>query len=331
MTMTNGLARGVFALGLLSLASAACAAQDAAEQESSSGSDWRLVWSDEFDGDAIDPARWTLEQDCWGGGNAERQCYTAFEQNARIEDGHLVIEARLGEAQGPALPAHMRANATEEERRATNTQPFTSARLNTREKGDWTYGRIEVRARLPEGQGTWPAIWMLPTDEYYGGWAASGEIDILEAVNLGEPCRECRGDVENRIFGTLHYGGEWPQNTYQNRETTLPASADGEQDFHVFAVEWTEGRIEWFLDGESYGYLTQRRWRSASEAARGRPYAPFDQRFHLILNLAVGGHLAEGRNVGGVRVEAFPQQFLIDWVRVYDCPQDLETAQACAN
>lgn len=328
MTMTNGLARGLVALGLLALSSPVVSAQEA---PGPADSPWRLVWADEFDGDSIDPERWNLEQDCWGGGNAERQCYTAFEENARIEDGKLVIEARLGEARGPALPAHLRAGASAEERQATTAQPFTSARLNTRDKGDWRYGRIEVRAQLPVGQGSWPAIWMLPTDEVYGGWAASGEIDILEAVNLGEPCRECRGDVENRVFGTLHYGGEWPENTYQNRETTLPPSENGEQDFHVFAVEWSEGRIEWFLDGESYGYLTQRRWRSSSEAARGRPFAPFDQRFHLILNLAVGGHLAEGRNVGGVRVEAFPQQFIVDWVRVYDCPQDLETAQACVN
>ncbi len=328
MTMTNGLARGLVALGLLALSSAVVSAQEA---PGPADSPWRLVWADEFDGDSIDPERWNLEQDCWGGGNAERQCYTAFEENARIENGKLVIEARLGEARGPALPAHLRAGASAEERQATTAQPFTSARLNTRDKGDWRYGRIEVRAQLPEGQGSWPAIWMLPTDEVYGGWAASGENDILEAVNLGEPCRECRGDVENRVFGTLHYGGEWPENTYQNRETTLPPSENGEQDFHVFAVEWSEGRIEWFLDGESYGYLTQRRWRSSSEAARGRPFAPFDQRFHLILNLAVGGHLAEGRNVGGVRVEAFPQQFIVDWVRVYDCPQDLETAQACVN
>jgi beta-glucanase (GH16 family) len=271
MTMTNGLARGLVALGLLALSSPVVSAQEA---PGPADSPWRLVWADEFDGDSIDPERWNLEQDCWGGGNAERQCYTAFEENARIEDGKLVIEARLGEARGPALPAHLRAGASAEERQATTAQPFTSARLNTRDKGDWRYGRIEVRAQLPEGQGSWPAIWMLPTDEVYGGWAASGEIDILEAVNLGEPCRECRGDVENRVFGTLHYGGEWPENTYQNRETTLPPSENGEQDFHVFAVEWSEGRIEWFLDGESYGYLTQRRWRSSSEAARGRPFAP---------------------------------------------------------
>lgn len=317
------------ALASVLLSSPALAACN--EASPAPGGGWRLAWSDEFDGDAINPEHWSHEVDCWGGGNEERQCYTDFPQNSRIEEGCLIIEARLGEATGPALPAHMRETGGEAERTATNTLPFTSARLSTRGKADWTYGRIEVRARLPEGQGTWPAIWMLPTEETYGAWAASGEIDIIEAVNLGEPCRECRGDVENRIFGTLHYGGVWPQNTYQNRETVLPAAASGGQDFHVFAVEWTEGRVEWFLDGESFGALTQRRWRSVSREARGRPAAPFDQPFHLILNLAVGGHLAESRTAGGVRVEAFPQRLLVDWVRVYDCPADPERATACTN
>jgi beta-glucanase (GH16 family) len=292
---------------------------------------WRLVWADEFNGPTIDLTRWTHEIDCWGGGNEERQCYTNFEQNSRIEDGHLIIQAHLGEAEGPALPAMMRANASEDEAAATTTLPFTSARLTSRDQGDWRYGRIEVRARLPEGQGTWPAIWMLPTDEVYGGWALSGEIDIVETVNLGERCRECRGRRENRMFGTLHFGDSWPQNTYQNRETTLPFGEDGEQIFHVFAIEWTEGKIEWFLDGESYGSLNQRNWRTDSPLADGNPNAPFDQRFHLILNLAVGGHLAESRTMGGVRVEAFPQSMEVDWVRVYECPADLDTARACAD
>jgi beta-glucanase (GH16 family) len=317
------------------LAGFAAASAASAVQAEAGGAEpaWRLVWSDEFDGETLDEALWNREVDCWGGGNEERQCYTAREENARLENGLLIIEARLEEATGPALPANQRATASPEEAAATATQPFTSARLTTRDKGDWRYGRIEVRARLPEGQGTWPAIWMLPTDEVYGSWAASGEIDILEAVNLGEECRECRGGIENRMFGTLHFGGEWPQNRYQNVNTTLPTGDNGEQIFHTFAIEWTEGRVEWFLNGESYGYLTQRRWRTESdaEAARGNPYAPFDERFHLILNLAIGGHLAESRTVGGVRPTGYPKQFEIDWVRVYDCPADPETAEACRH
>ena len=299
------------------------------EAAGSDGTAWRLVWSDEFDGEAIDPTKWAHEVDCWGGGNAERQCYTAFPQNSRVEEGCLLIEAHLEEMTGPALPERFLTNATEEERNATNTLPFTSARLVTRDLADWRYGRIEVRARLPEGQGTWPAIWMLPSDEVYGGWAASGEIDIMEAVNLGEPCDECEGGIENRMFGTLHFGDLWPRNTYKNRETTLP-STDGEgQDFHVFAAEWSEGRIEWFLDGVSYGYLTEEDWHSATEAGQASTYAPFDQDFYLILNLAIGGHLPEDRNTGGVDYEGYPRSMDVDWVRVFDCPVDPERAVAC--
>lgn len=295
------------------------------------GSGWRLVWSDEFDGADIDPELWTREVDCWGGGNEERQCYTASDRNARVEDGCLVIEAHLEETSGPAWPARLMDELTPEQQIATRTQPFSSARLNTQGNGDWRYGRIEVRARLPEGQGTWPAIWMLPSDNVYGGWALSGEIDILEAVNLGAPCEDCDGPVENRMFGTLHFGGAWPHNRHENRRTTLPTGPAGEQVFHVFAVEWTEGRVEWFLDGESYGSLTPENWTTDSPLAAGNPNAPFDQRFYLILNLAIGGHLAESHTAGGVDYEGYPRQFQVDWVRVYDCPEDTETARACVN
>lgn len=308
------------------------AAATAAAPETLPGG-WQLVWSDEFDGEALDDSKWNRIVDCWGGGNEERQCYTARDENARVEDGHLIIEARLEEATGPAWPPHMRETMPEDQRNELKTQPFTSGRITTENKGDWTYGRIEVRALLPEGQGTWPAIWMLPTDEIYGEWALSGEIDILEAVNLGAECRECRGGVENRMFGTLHFGGAWPENRYENRNTTLPTGPEGEQVWHDFAIEWSEGRIEWFLNGESYGYLTPRRWRTTSDVpeARGNRNAPFDQRFYLILNLAIGGHLAESRTAGGVDPMGYPKQLLIDHVRVYNCPADLETARACVS
>ncbi len=291
---------------------------------------WQLVWSDEFDGDSLDDTRWTREVDCWGGGNEEQQCYTDRAKNARVEDGRLIIEAHLEEMTGPALPPRLQ--QTEADRTNTNTLPYTSGRVNTAGKGDWTYGRLEVRARLPEGQGTWPAIWMLPTDEIYGGWALSGEIDILEAVNLGARCEECENGIENRMFGTLHFGGAWPQNQYENRRTTLPTGPDGAQVWHTFATEWSEGRVEWFLDDVSYGYLTPEHWNTQSEVAQaqGNPNAPFDQRFHLILNLAIGGHLAESHTEGGIDPTGYPKQFEIDFVRVYQCPGD-PTAVSCRH
>ena len=121
-------------------------------------SDWQLVWSDEFDGTDIDSSKWTHEVNCDGGGNDEKQCYTANSENSFVQDGKLNIVA---------LP---------EQRQAL---PYSSARLISKNKGDWSYGRFEIRAKAPRGQGSWPAIWMLPTDDIYGGWPHSGEIDIF--------------------------------------------------------------------------------------------------------------------------------------------------------
>lgn len=332
MRVKNGLYSASLAAAALCLISADAYASCTLDADvSAMPSGWRLAWSDEFNADELDASKWNRETDCWGGGNDERQCYTDSPRNSRLEDGCLVIEAHLEESTGPAWPARLHEGLTEEQRAEIRTQPVTSARLNTQGKADWRYGRIEVRARLPEGQGSWPAFWMLPSDEYYGGWALSGEIDILETVNLGEPCPTCPGGNENHVLGTLHFGGAWPHNTYRNREAYLPVTERGNQQFHVFAAEWTEGRVEWFLDGESYGFLTEADWHSDSERADGRPFAPFDQEFYLILNLAIGGHLAESRNLGGVDYEALPRSILIDWVRVFDCPADIETAISCRS
>ena len=147
-------------------------------------SDWQLVWSDEFDGSSIDANKWTHEVNCSGGGNNEEQCYTNDAANSFIADGMLNIVA---------LPAPEGAE-----------KPYTSARLNTKDNQSWTYGRFEMRAKLPAGQGAWPAFWMLPTDEVYGGWPRSGEIDIIEAVNLKAGTNE--GGSEANVYGTLHYG-----------------------------------------------------------------------------------------------------------------------------
>ena len=187
---------------------------------------WELVWSDEFDGTGIDRSKWNFDVDCWGGGNDERQCYTDRTENARVADGRLIITARKEDYTGPAWPPHMRNGDRDPDAQAT--KPYTSARLVTRGNAAWTYGRIEVRARLPQGQGTWPAIWMLPEDQDYGTWAASGEIDILEAVNLGIPCAECPSGREDTILGTLHFGGQWPDNAYSSTETHAPSAPNCE-------------------------------------------------------------------------------------------------------
>lgn len=272
---------------------------------------WVMVWSDEFEGPAIDGARWGFDVDCWGGGNDERQCYTR--RNAAIEDGRLVITARRERTTGPALPENQRRHAAMPDAEATRA--FSSARLTTRGKAAWRYGRVEVRARLPQGQGTWPAIWMLPEKDIYGSWAASGEIDILEAVNLGVPCAKCPGGRENTILGTLHFGGRWPDNRHSGEEVPFPPVLDG--GFHTYAVEWFPDRIVWLVDGTPYAERKAAAWSTVGSKAPG---APFDQPFHLILNLAVGGKLPEGRGLGGVDASGYPKRLEVDWVRVWQKP-----------
>ncbi|WP_448548478.1 family 16 glycosylhydrolase [Thalassotalea fusca] len=294
-------------------------------------SDWQLVWSDEFDGGAIDAQKWTHEVNCSGGGNNEKQCYTDSAENAYVADGTLHIVA---------LPAPNDA-----------ALPYTSARLNTRYKADFKYGRFEVRAKLPSGQGSWPAFWMLPTDEFYGGWPKSGEIDVLEAVNLKTTDND--GNVESRVYGTLHYGKDWPDNVHSGKSYTLPEGANPADEFHTYAIEWQEGEIRWYVD--DYLYQTQRRstvrYNSKGEAVglahRGwfAEYfdqgsgeltthwdnAPYDQEFHLLLNLAVGGDWPENVNNLGVDASAFTngQHFEIDYVRVYQCQSNPETGKGC--
>lgn len=280
--------------------------------------DWQLVWSDEFSAPAINKAKWSFDVDCWGGGNAERQCYTAKSTNARISKGQLVITARRERITGPALPASQRANPAEPG--ALVTRDYSSARLTTRGKASWRYGRIEVRASLPQGQGTWPAIWMLPEKDMYGTWAASGEIDILEAVNLGVPCAACAGGREDTILGTLHFGKPWPGNTHSGTEVHHPPVLKG---FHTYAIEWQPDRITWAVDGKTYAVRQRSQWWTSGSATPG---APFDQPFHLILNLAFGGGLPESRGLKGVSNTNFPKRFLIDWVRVWQKP--VKTASA---
>lgn len=291
----------------------------AAQQPAEDG--WRLAWSDEFDGAAIDRGKWDFDVDCWGGGNNERQCYTDKQRNAAIVDGKLVITARREKATGPAFPLAQRGDPAKA--KAEVSRGFTSARLVTRGKAAWTYGKIEVRAKLPQGQGTWPAIWMLPEDNHYGTWAASGEIDILEAVNLGVRCDTCAGGIENRILGTLHFGGQWPDNRHKGDETALPGPLDG---FHIFGIVWEKGKIVWTVDGKPYAMRIASEWSSSGSSD---PAAPFDRPFHLILNLAVGGGLAEDRGLKGVDESGYPKKMEIDWVRVWQC--DGDAGSGCGN
>lgn len=278
-----------------------------------------MVWNDEFSTNEVDLTKWSYEKNCYGGGNAEAQCYVEDPDNVWVDGDILHLKAIRENATGPAT--HDDAD-NYDPNDTSGSGTYTSGRLRSALKGDWKYGRFEVRAKLPYGQGTWPAIWMLPTDWVFGGWASSGEIDIMEAVNL-------KVGGENRIHGTLHFGDNWPNNTYSGTEYVLPGEGDPADDFHEYAVEWEEGEIRWYVDGDHFATQTSAGWYSA--AALAEPDAPFNQRFHLLLNLAVGGNWAGQVNDTGIDESVFPQEMQIDYVRVYQCTKDMETGKGCAS
>jgi beta-glucanase (GH16 family) len=251
-----------------------------------------LVWSDEFDYTGLPAAtKWTCEVGGGGWGNNELQYYTLNDShNARVEDGILIIEA-LKESMGG--------------------REYTSARLISDGKGDWLYGRFEIRARVPGGKGMWPAIWMLPSDWIYGNWPASGEIDIMEHVGY-EP---------SKIYGTIHtkaYNG-----SIGTQKGSSVTGSDWETAFHVYAIEWTADKIDFFIDGTKYfTFNNQGTWETW----------PFDKRFHFVLNVAVGGNWG---GVQGVDQTIFPKRMEIDYIRVYQSadmkitgPAYLETDQS---
>jgi len=243
--------------------------------------EWQLVWSDEFDTDELDESKWSYQygtgrdEGLTGWGNNELQYYTDREENIFIENDLLHIVAHEENYEG---------------------MNYTSARIRTIDKGDWLYGRFEIRAKLPEGQGIWPAIWMMPTESVYGGWAASGEIDIMEYL----------GHEPDKVHGTLHYGGSWPYNDHSGDDYQLD---DGKfsDDFNTFTLEWEYGEIRWYVNGEHY--QTQNNWHTQGH---GFP-APFNQKFHMILNLAVGGNWPGNPD----DTTEFPQKLIVDYVRVY--------------
>lgn len=286
---------------------------------------WQLAWSEEFDGTELDRTKWTPEESCWGGGNNERQCYTDRAENVEVKDGMLHLKARKETFTGPDRPPEIAANPNPQV-----TREYTSGKVRTRGLHAWKYGRVEVRAKVPAGQGMWAAVWMMPAEDHYGGWPLSGEIDILEAVNVGAKCDECRGTVgENRTVSALHFGNSPPDNRYIDQKTPLPDLSLPSDDFHTYAVEWGEGLIRFFIDDRLHLTLTRDQWFSGSPKAAGNPNAPFDRPFYVMANLAVGGKWPEESNEKGLAQSSLPNQFILDWIRVYQCSEDPETGLAC--
>lgn len=238
----------------------------------------RLVWSDEFDGEELDQNLWgaNIGDGCpelCGFGNSELQYYSDSHQNIRVTDGKLIITAIKDSIHNSA---------------------YSSAKLITKGTGDWQYGRIEVSAKLPKGVGTWPAIWMLPSENKYGGWPGSGEIDIMEHV----------GYNQGMIYGTVHTNSFNHMIGTQKGDSIIVA--DASEKFHEYAIEWKENKIEWFIDGKQY--------HTFENTGINTDDWPFDHPFHLILNVAVGGTWGGSR---GIDESIWPQSMEIDYVRVY--------------
>lgn len=255
--------------------------QDTEEQEEEEEPTWQLVWEDEFDGDELNMDKWSFQlgdgchisQDLCGWGNRELQYYTEREENISLEDGFLTITAKKEDYEG---------------------SDYTSARIRTIDKGDWQYGRLEIRAKLPQGQGIWPAIWMLPTGENLE-WPQTGEIDIMEMV----------GHEPETVHGTVHYGDPWPENKNKGQAFLLDSGIFAD-DYHVFSIEWEVNKIQWFVDDKLFFTVTPNTL---------TPYAyPFNSnRFHLIMNIAVGGIWPGNPD----STTEFPQTMSVDYVRVY--------------
>ena len=269
---------------------------------------WKLVWHDEFDGDTVDRSKWDFDigngfydykNHAWveGWGNEELQYYTHEPENVTVKDSLLTIRAVKASLHGCG---------------------YTSARLKTRQR-DGTplfsklYGRFEFRAKVPWGKGLWPALWMLPQDDAYGGWAASGEIDLMEIV----------GEKPHEVLNSIHYGSTYPKRTLHTHVHPLPGGSTV-SDWHVYAAEWEPGEIRFFVDDVHTS--TESFWWSCSNSKDGlgleatraselNPWpAPFDQPFYLLMNVAVGGNFPGTPN----DETKFPAEMVVDYVRVYD-------------
>ncbi|WP_084696123.1 glycoside hydrolase family 16 protein [Salisaeta longa] len=245
---------------------------------------WTHVWGDEFDYQgALNGSKWTFETGGGGWGNQELQYYTDRRENTRVDGDHLIIEAR---------------------RESYGGNQYTSARINS--AASWTYGRFEIRARLPEGLGTWPALWMLASQDTYGDayWPDNGEIDIMEHV----------GYDPGIVHATVHTEAyNHADGTEVGASKQVPDATDA---FNVYAIEWTPDEIRAYVNGEQYFSFANERQVSSSATYEEWP---FDKPFHLLMNIAVGGTWGGAQ---GVNPDAFPATMAIDYVRVYQ-PESL--------
>ncbi len=260
------------------LAVSSCGADTASVPATEIPDGWEVAWNDEFDGDTIDSDNWTYDIGGWGWGNGEGQFYTDRPENARVEGGLLIIEARQEQYEDSY---------------------YTSARLKTQGLQEYQYGRFEARLKVPEGAGLWPAFWMLgaefseDAEDEANRWPNVGEIDVMEYI----------GKEPDLVLGTAHgpgYSGAGGLTKWNRQDYPI---AD---DFHTYAVEWEADEIRWYYDGEHYHTVDR-------ELVGDREWVFDDHPFFMIVNLAVGGQLP---GPVGLDVE-FPKQLLVDYVRVF--------------
>lgn len=244
---------------------------------------YTLSWSDEFsgpDGSAPDSSKWTYETGGNGWGNNELEYYTSRPQNVQLHGGNLVITAQE--------ETYLGADGVK--------RNYTSARLKTQERFSQAYGRFEARIKIPAGQGVWPAFWMLGNNIGSVGWPTCGEIDIMENI----------GKEPGTIHGSLH----GPSTTRHTSDLTaplqLPAGQNFADDFHIYAVEWDPGMVRFYVDTNLYATFASSQWPAGGTWV-------FDHPFFIILNVAVGGDWPGSPD----KTTVFPQQMLVDYVRVY--------------
>ena len=236
---------------------------------------WKLIWSDEFDGQSVNTSNWTYETGTGtnGWGNNELQYYTSRPENVTIENGMLVITARQESYSG---------------------RNYTSARIKTQGKKSFRFGKIEARMKLPIGQGSWPAFWMLGDNITFVGWPKCGEIDIMEHINS-----------ENKVYGTLH----WDNSGHVSKGGSTFCDVT---QFHVYSIEWNESIIQFFVDGQSYYYQSIANGINSTDE--------FQNPFFIILNLAIGGNWP-GNPDGTMQ---FPIKMYVDYVKAYELVTDIE-------
>lgn len=237
-----------------------------------------LAWADEFSNNSLDGNSWTVEggdgcPNLCGWGNNELEYYTGRPENLFFQDGKLIIEARKENYSGKS---------------------YTSSKIVSRGKKVFKYGRIDIRAKLPKGKGIWPALWMLPQNNVFGGWPTSGEIDIMELV----------GHEPNKVYGTLHFG-PGPGSATISRSYSLAGGSIFNDEFHVFSLEWKMDQLKIYVDNNLYS--------TVNKPDVGTATWPFNENFFFIFNLAVGGNWPGNPD----STTYLPQWLIVDYIRVY--------------